>query len=98
MTREQARALLLNIDLIRHYAQNGDVGHRLIDFRGNQIRICPARSINLSGLHPDRMCLYVAVKPRFVMSGGVLMRRERCFTESIRPEDVLEPKAQEGKT
>lgn len=34
MTREQARAILQNIDLIRHYADGGDVGNRIIDYKG----------------------------------------------------------------
>lgn len=89
MNRDQARAILQNIDLIRHYAEGGDVGHRLIDCKGNPVRICPTKSINLSGLYPDRNCLYVRVKPRFVMQDGSLIRRGRCFTESIKPAEVI---------
>ena len=88
MTREQARAILKNIDLIRHYADGGDVGHRLIDCTGKQLRICPAKSVILSNLHPDKHCLYVIVKPRLVMRNGALVRRQRCFTESIKEQEL----------
>lgn len=64
MTRDQAKAIMQNIDLIRHFAQGGEIGHRLIDASGNQVAIYPSNKIVLTNMSPSKHCLYVKVKTR----------------------------------
>ena len=90
MNREQAQAILQNLDLIRHFAEGGDIGHRVINYKGTQLRISTSKSILLCNLRPNDQSLYVKVRPRLVFRGGVLVRRQRCFTETIRDSEVIE--------
>lgn len=97
MTREQARALLMHLDLVRHYADGGDVGHRLIDANGKTHGIYVSRGLNLSSLSPDRQCLYVALRPRYVIGPSGLVRSPRGRNTKVRERDVIVFEPKEGK-
>ncbi len=90
MNREQCRALLENIDLIRHFAEGGDVGHRLHDYRGVFVKIYPAKGVMVGNLHPGGTT-YVKLKPklRFNKHIGVWERVERTFDDDIGEHEVL---------
>lgn len=48
MTRDQAKAIIANIDLIRHFADGGDIGHRTYTCDGKFLGINPTRKIGTS--------------------------------------------------
>lgn len=91
MTREQARAILAHLDLIRHYAEGGDVGHRMHNHRGEFLYTSPARGICLGNLRTDSTN-YVRVKPRFVFdrANGSPVRRPRAFPERIAEHEIID--------
>lgn len=64
MTRDQAKAILKNIDLIRHFAEGGEIAHRLINCSGQQVAIYPTNKIVLTNMSPTDHCLYVMIKKR----------------------------------
>lgn len=90
MNREQCQAILENIDLIRHFAEGGDVGHRLHDYRGVFVKIYPAKGVMVGNLHPGGTT-YVKLKPklRFNKHIGVWERVERTFYDDIGEHEVL---------
>lgn len=90
MNREQAKAIVAHIDLIRHFAEGGDVGHRLIDCYGHQVAIYPTHRINLGGLHVDGT-YYVRVKPKLVWDRLLQkhVRKQRYYPETIPANEVL---------
>lgn len=69
MNREQAKAILANIELIRHFANGGEIGYMRSNGRGEYIGTTLERSIVVSHLHahPD-LTRYVRLKPRMVYS------------------------------
>lgn len=91
MTRDQARAILANLDLIRHYAAGGDIGHRMINYRGEFLHTDVARHIVLGNLSTDGSHRYVMVKPKYRMdpeTGGPV-RVERCWPEKIQEGEII---------
>lgn len=92
MNRLQAQAILANIDIIRHFAEGGDIGHRLIDCHGTQLYITPAKGIGLSGMSPGKHCLYVKVKPRFRWDENLktYVRAPRYWPEKIKESEIIE--------
>ena len=78
MTREQARAILAHLDLIRHYADGGEVGLRLPSKTVRLKHIC------LSNLRVDGTNV-VRVKSRYVFNKTLGMPEHKpwCFTEAI---------------
>lgn len=50
MNRKQAKGLIANLDILRHFAEGGDIGHRLFDYKGNMVKICPTDKLNLSNI------------------------------------------------
>ena len=88
MTREQAQAIIAHLDLIRHFADGGDIAHKLIDCNGNHVRTTVCRNIVLSNLRPDHTN-YVRVKARITYENGMWIRRARCFTENIPDSEIL---------
>jgi len=65
MNREQCRAILANLDLIRHFAENGDIGHRAPNCHGEMMQISIAKGIGLGGLKEDGSTWYLKLKPRY---------------------------------
>jgi hypothetical protein len=66
MNRDQAKAIIENIDLIRHFAEGGEIGFRAFNCCGEPIAIWPSKSIILSNMFPGHHCLYVKVKAKMV--------------------------------
>ena len=58
MTREQARAILAHIDLIKHFAEGGDIGLRLHTHRGEYVHTVPQRHIVLGNLREEGTKLF----------------------------------------
>lgn len=90
MNREQARAILAHIDLIRHFAKGGDIGHRHINCKGDLVRISPTDKILLSGMQADST-FYVKVKARYETSkeSGKPIRIRRCWTQEIYEHEII---------
>lgn len=44
MNRDHCKAILANLDLIRHFAEGGDIGHRAPNCDGDMMPISCARS------------------------------------------------------
>ena len=90
MTREQARAILAHLDLIRHYAEGGDVGHRMHNCKGEFLYTAPARGICLSNLRADSTS-YVRVKPRYVWDTAICspVRHMRAWPERIGEHEII---------
>ncbi len=90
MNREQCQAILENLDLIRHYAEGGDIGHRLHDYRGVFVKIYRAKKINIGNMHPGGTT-YVKLKPklRFNKHLNAWERVERTFYDHIGESEVL---------
>lgn len=78
MTREQAQAILENIDIIRHYANGGDIGFRLHNYKGEYLGIHVSNKINLCNLRPGVTNL-VMLKPRLRVSS-----EPQCINRVIR--------------
>lgn len=94
MTRDQAKAILAHLDLIRHYAEGGDIGLRLHNYQGEFIKTVPQRHLVLSNLREDWTNL-VRVKPRFVYNStfGIHERSPRCLSEAIPESHIIEGEA-----
>ena len=92
MTRDQAKAILENLDLIRHYAEGGDIGHQLIRSDGRLAFISPARVLTLSNMKPGRPTNYVRVKAKFRWNPELQMyeRATRAWPERIKRSEVIE--------
>ena len=68
MNRDHCKAILANLDLIRHFAEGGDIGHRAPNCHGDMMPISCARGIGLGGLKPDGSTWYLRLKPRYRMN------------------------------
>jgi hypothetical protein len=90
MTREQARAILAHIDLIKHFAEGGDIGLRLHTHRGEYVHTVPQRHIVLGNLREEGTNL-VRVKPRFTYNTkfGVHERSPRSWPETIPESHII---------
>ncbi len=91
MNREQAKGIVANFDLIKHFAEGGEVGHRLIDCHGKQLYISPAKGIGLGGISPYGNCLYVKVKARYRWDPylNAYVHAPRHWPERIRESEIL---------
>jgi hypothetical protein len=91
MTRDQAKAILANLDLIRHFADGGDIGHRLINCHGEFVYTSPTDKITLSNLRSDRMTGYVRVKTKLVWNStcGMWERKKRAWPERIPESEII---------
>lgn len=65
MNRDQCKAILANIELIKHFAVGGDIGHQAPNCAGEMMPISIAKGIGLSGLKPDGSTWYLMLKPRY---------------------------------
>jgi hypothetical protein len=65
VNRDQCKAILANLDLIRHFADNGDIGHRAPNCRGEIMPISIAKGIGLGGIKPDGSTFYLRLKPKY---------------------------------
>lgn len=90
MTREQARAILAHLDLIRHFADGGELGLRLRTHKGTFVKTVRQKHIVLGNLRVDGTNL-VKVKSRYVFNKtlGVWEHKPWCFTESIPETHIL---------
>lgn len=90
MNRDQARGLLANLDILRHFAEGGDIGHRLINYKGELVRITPTDKLNLSGISSvSTYYVKVKVKLRWNSNLQCYERVRRCFTEAISENEVI---------
>lgn len=91
MTREQARAILAHLDLIRHYAEGGDVGLRMHDYRGTFLYTAPVRHICLTNMREDSTQL-VRLKPKLAWNKtlGAYERKERAWPEKVSEQEIFE--------
>lgn len=90
MNREQAKALLENADILRHFADGGDLGFRLFDYRGVLVKTVPVDSLNLSGISKVSTH-YVMVKARLRWDANLQCyeRVRRCWTETIDENEII---------
>ena len=90
MTREQAQAILENIDIIRHYANGGDIGFRAHNYKGEYLGIRVSNKINLCNLHPGGTGL-VMLKPRLRVSAEPqsISRIVRSWYTKVEENEVL---------
>lgn len=65
MNREQCKALLVHIELIKHFAEGGDIGHQAPNCIGKMMPIAVARGINISALRTDGGTYYLMLKPKY---------------------------------
>ena len=95
MTRNQARAILANIELIRHFAEGGDIGHRLIKCHGEHVYTSPTSKITLSNLRSDRLTGYVRVKSKYRWNPVLRLyeRAERAWPERIKESEIIKEQA-----
>ena len=87
MNRAHARAILDHLDLIRHFAEGGEIGHRLCDYTGAQVAIYPTQKILLSNIETGGLTNYCKVKKRLRYS-----RARDCWDHAPRywPEKISE--------
>lgn len=71
MTRDQAKAIMQNIDLVRHFAEGGEIAFRAFNHAGEAVAIWPAKGINITNMMPDKHCLYVKAKARMVWNAAI---------------------------
>ena len=98
MTRDQAKAILQNLDLIRHFANGGDLGHRLFNCKGEFVYTSPTQKIVLSNLRADKLTGYVRVKPRMAWNAetGIYERKPRYWPTKIKEAEIFEEDRMEG--
>lgn len=91
MTRDQARAILKHIDLIRHFANGGEIGHRLYDYTGKQVCINPTNKILLSNITTGGLTNYCKVKWRIVFDRALqrYVNNPRHWPERIKESEVM---------
>lgn len=90
MNRENCKAILANIELIRHFADGGDIGHQAKNCAGEEMPIHIAKGIGLGSIHPDGSTYYVRLKPHYVMSpDGTPIRISRAWPETAKKSDVI---------
>jgi hypothetical protein len=92
MNQEHCKAILSHIQLITHYANGGDVGHRAPNCKGDMMPIHPSRSINLNGLRPDGATFYLMLKPKYRLNKNTkrMERVERTFNEFISDSEIIQ--------
>lgn len=90
MTRDQAKAIIANIELIRHFADGGDIGHRTYTCTGEFLGINPAHKINLCNLRVDER-YYIRLKAKLVWNSECngYVRRERHWPEKVPTNEAI---------
>ena len=90
MTRDQAKAIIENLQLIKHFAYGGDIGFRLIDCHGKDCGITPAHTITISNLKPNSITNYVMVKPKYkITSCNMPQRIIRYWPDKIQVKEII---------
>lgn len=99
MNREQCKAILANLDLIRHFAEGGDIGHRAPDCSGKMMPIHVARGIGLQGLHVDGGTYYLKLKPKYRVNNVTkgFDRVPWCWPSVPKDSDVIYCEKKESK-
>ena len=91
MNRAQARAILDNLDLIQHFADGGEIGHRMHDYTGTQVAIYPTQKILLSNIESGGLTNYCKVKKRLTISpaSGAVIWKPRYWPEKISEREII---------
>lgn len=91
MNRDHCKAILANIELIRHYAEGGDIGHQAPNCVGEMMPISIAKGIGLGGLKPDGSTWYLMLKPKYKLNTNTkrMERVMRHFPEQPKPEEII---------
>jgi len=91
MNRDHCKAILANIELIRHFAEGGDIGHQAPNCSGEMMPISVAKSIGLSGLKPDGSTWYLMLKPRYKFNSATqkMERVLRHWPEQPKAEEII---------
>lgn len=91
MNRDQCKAILANLELIRHFAEGGDIGHQAPNCAGEMMPISVAKGIGLGGLKPDGSTWYLMLKPRYKFNPATRMmeRVPRHWPEAPKPEEII---------
>ena len=94
MNREQCKAIMMHIELIKHFAEGGDIGHQAPDCTGKMMSIWPAKGIGLQGLRSDGGTYYLMLKPKYKYNNYTkqMDRITRCWPETVSPDDVIKCK------
>lgn len=93
MNRAQASILLDHLPLLRHFADGGEIGHRMHSHDGQQVAIYPTKTILLSCIESGGITNYCRVKPRYRYNRN-LDRWElapRYYPETIKENEVINP-------
>jgi hypothetical protein len=78
MNRDQCKAIIANIELIRHFAEGGDIGHQAPNCAGEMMPISISRGVGLSGLKPDGSTWYLMLKPKYKFN-SITKKMERVM-------------------
>ena len=90
MNRDQAKGLLANLDILRHFAEGGDLGHRLFNYKGELVKISPTDKLNLSGISTVST-YYVKVKQKIRWNSNLQCyeRVRRHWHETIDENEII---------
>lgn len=91
MNRDHARAIMANIELIRHFAEGGDVGHRKINCAGEYLWTNPTNKIVLGNLSTDGTGNYVRLKAKYSWNPVLCTfeRIERSTTSRVAESEIM---------
>jgi hypothetical protein len=91
MNRLQCQSILNSLELIRHFAAGGDIGHRAPDCTGKMMPIYPAKSIGLGSIRPDGSSWYLMLKPKYKYNSvtKTMDRIERKYPDFISDDEVI---------
>lgn len=89
----------MNLDLIRHFAEGGEIGHRLFNCRGEFVYTSPSQKIVMSNLRSDKLTNYVRVKPRLAWNSELQAyeRKHRYWPTKVKEEEIFETDRIKGK-
>lgn len=90
MNRDQAKAIIANLDIVKHFAEGGDLGYRLYTYDGELICISPTDKIILSNITP-MSTHYVKVKTKYRWN-PIFNRHERvqrCSFDCIDENELM---------
>ena len=95
MNRDNCKAILANLELIKHFAEGGDIGHQAPNCAGEMMPIACAKGIGLGGLKPDGSTWYLMLKPKYKynMTTKSMDRIYRYWPEVPSADDVIKCKS-----
>lgn len=91
MNRDHCKAILANLELIKHFAEGGDIGHQAPNCAGEMMPIAVARGIGLGGLKPDGSTWYLMLRPRYKYNTETkaMERIIRCWPQVPSVDDII---------